>query len=196
MKKPIYKKVWFWIVIIIVVSGAALSGGSSTSSETPQISKDNNTAKKEENKPQEVKAYKIGDKVAVGDVEYIVKKVSKKNEVGPSIAPTSAKDTFVVLKISVKNNGSKSIMVDSTFFKLLSNGKEFEADSMASMSANQNDNGEIKNSFFYESLNPDVSLSGYVVFDVSNSLASANDLQLQVQTGIFGTEKEIIDLKK
>lgn len=192
-KKPIYKRVWFWIIVIIIAA-VATSGGNDSTNTVSNDSSDQNTETKQESEPKEV-TYKIGDTIKVGNVSYKVKKMSTASSVGPSILPSNAKDTFVVIDISVKNNDSKAITVDSNFFKLISNGKEFEADSMASMSANQGEDGEIKNSFFYDSLNPDVSLSGKVVFDVSSDLANSNDLQLQLQTGIWGTEKGLVNLK-
>lgn len=38
VKKPFYKKVWFWVVVVIVVAIAAGSGGSSTTAEKEQTS--------------------------------------------------------------------------------------------------------------------------------------------------------------
>lgn len=86
-------------------------------------------------------------------------------------------------------------MVDSSFFKLKRGGKTYEADAAASLSANQGEDGNITNSFMAQDLNPDSEMSGKVVFDVTPEIAEATDLQLQVQTGAFGTETELINLK-
>jgi hypothetical protein len=78
---------------------------------------------------------------------------------------------------------------------LIQGNKSFNADSAASMSANQSENGNIQNSFFMQNLNPESKATGKIVFDVSPSIASASNLQLQVQEGVFGTKTALIDLK-
>lgn len=47
----------------------------------------------------------------------------------------------------------------------------------------------------YESINPDASLTGKVAYDITQEAIDSTDLQLQVQTGAFGTEKALINLK-
>lgn len=73
--------------------------------------------------------------------------------------------------------------------------KTYEADSAASVSANQKEDGSIDNSFLMQDLNPDSTMSGKVVFDVAPEVANAKDLKLVVQTGIYGTQKGTISLK-
>ena len=127
-------------------------------------------------------------------MEYKVNSVEVAKQVGPSALPTNAKDTFLVVDLSVKNAGDKAVTVDSSFFKLKADGKTFEADSAASMSANQDENGNITNSFFMESLNPDMQQTGKIVFDIPEAQANAQNNVLQAQTGYFGTETVSIAL--
>ena len=186
-KKPIYKKWWFWLLSVILIIGisSAIFGDESQN-------KGSNSASI--NKKDEKKTYKVGDEVTVGKMGYRINSVEVVKSVGPSVYPTNAKDTFLVISLSVKNAGDKAVMVDSSFFKLKDGSKEFEADSMGSMSANQGEDGEISNSFFLQNLNPDVQLDGKVVFDVTEQQANSETNQLQVATGAFGTETELIDL--
>lgn len=186
-KKPIYKKWWFWLlsIILIISISSAIFGDESKN-------KDSNSASI--SKKEEKKTYKVGDEVTVGKMGYRINSVEVVKSVGPSVYPTNAKDTFLVISLSVKNAGDKAVMVDSSFFKLKDGSKEFEADSMGSMSANQGEDGEISNSFFLQNLNPDVQLDGKVVFDVTEQQANAETNQLQVATGAFGTETELINL--
>ncbi|MFG3610903.1 DUF4352 domain-containing protein [Rummeliibacillus stabekisii] len=157
------------------------------------VSKDTTQKSKETKKAKE---YKIGDTVKVGKMQYKVNSISLADQVGPSALPTKASEKFVVIEVSVKNNGDKAVTVDSNFFKLLKENKTFEADSAGSMSANQSESGDIDNSFFLQEVNPESQISGKVVFDVANTVAQSKDLKLQVQTGVFGTETEVIKLKK
>lgn len=206
--KPFYKRVWFWILVVIVIavlgnlatgkgSDNSSSEDSDSSSQTSKVadskeSKESSSSSSSSEKTE--KAYKVGDKVTVGDMEYTVNKLSVTKTVGPTDYPTTAKGTFLVVNLTVKNIGKKSVTVDSSFFKLLDNGKEFSADSSGSMTANQDDTGNISNSFFLQELNPGVELSGNIAFDVSEDQANSQTTVLQVQTGAFGTQKGKISL--
>lgn len=191
VSKPFYKKVWFWVLIVLLFFGigGALSGGENKDSATAT-----STSTNKETTTKEEKTYKIGDDVAVGKMEYKVNSVEVVKQVGPSVLPTNAKDTFLVVDLSVKNAGDKAVTIDSSFFKLKADGKTFEADSAASMSANQDENGNITNSFFMESLNPDMQQTGKMVFDIPEAQANAQNNVLQAQTGYFGTETVSIAL--
>ncbi|EME8259531.1 hypothetical protein AOY35_10535 [Enterococcus faecium] len=191
VSKPFYKKVWFWVLIVLLFFGigGALSGGENKDSATAT-----STSTNKETTTKEEKTYKIGDDVAVGKMEYKVNSVEVVKQVGPSVLPTNAKDTFLVVDLSVKNAGDKAVTIDSSFFKLKADGKTFEADSAASMSANQDENGNITNSFFMESLNPDMQQTGKIVFDIPEAQANAQNNVLQAQTGYFGTETVSIAL--
>lgn len=209
--KPFYKRVWFWILVVIVIavlgnlatgkgSDNSSSEDSDSSSQTSKVadskeSKESSSSSSSSEKTEKAeKAYKVGNKVTVGDMEYTVNKLSVTKTVGPTDFPTTAKGTFLVVNLTVKNIGKKSVTVDSSFFKLLDNGKEFSADSSGSMTANQDDTGNISNSFFLQELNPGVELSGNIAFDVSEDQANSQTTVLQVQTGAFGTQKGKISL--
>ena len=109
--------------------------------------------------------------------------------------PTKASGKYVVLDVTYKNSGNEAVTLDASFFKLVRGEKTYESDSMASMSANQGEDGTIQNSFFLQEVNPDMEITGKVVFDLAPDVAEATDLQLQDQTGLFGTETGIINLK-
>ncbi|WP_156418718.1 DUF4352 domain-containing protein [Lentibacillus amyloliquefaciens] len=71
----------------------------------------------------------------------------------------------------------------------------FEADSIASTTANQNEVGTIEDSFFTEQINPGSEISGKVVFDVSPDVAEADNLKVEAQEGIFGSATKTIKLQ-
>lgn len=122
----------------------------------------------------------IGDKLQVGDVVFTVNERTRATNVGGDYGVDS-KGEFLVLNVSVENLGNEAITVDSSYFKLLANEKKYESDSSAGIYANK------QGDFFYEEVNPDLTLTGFVVFDISPDMHEA-ELTLQVQTGIFGTE--------
>ncbi|MGO4295855.1 DUF4352 domain-containing protein [Glutamicibacter sp. MCAF14] len=206
VKKPFYKKWWIWAIVVVVIFAFAQSGGdsettASTSADSQPSAKAEVAAKedapeKQEPAKEEVaeeKSYKIGDKVVVGDMEYVINGKETAAAVGPAAFPTKASGKFVLIDVTLKNNGNEAVTVDSSFFKLQQGEKTFEADTTGSMYANQGDDG-IDNSFFLQEVNPDSEITGKVAFDVSKKIADSKELQLQVQTGFWGTETGIVDL--
>ncbi|UMT77297.1 DUF4352 domain-containing protein [Staphylococcus roterodami] len=182
------KKGWFWgcggclVLFILIIIGISACTAGITGNLGGNNSKETN------------KTHKIGETVKNGDLEVTVNSVETMKSVGPSIAPTNAKGTFVVADVTIKNKGKEALTIDSSMFKLKSGDKTFEADNTGSMSANQNDNGSIENSFFLQRINPDSTAQGKIVFDVSESIANAKDKKLEVISSLFSVKKITFDL--
>ena len=200
MKKPFYKRVSFWVLVVIVGSVISTLGGEDELTEQTEVSTVVTESKTEDiveesaevvEEVAEVKtSFKVGDVVTVGNMEYTVDGIETATSVGSEYMSADANDTYLIIDLTVKNNGNKAVMVDSSFFKLVDGEKTFEADATGSMYANEG-----ATTFFLESLNPDVGLSGRVVFDVSEAQANSETVKLKVSTGFFGTESEVIDLR-
>lgn len=173
------------VLLMLIIGACAAMGGEDDTKKESSSKESTTTSEKKETK----KTYKIGDTVKVGKMEYKVNGVSTTNAVGTDGFGEKAKGTYQIVDITVKNNGDDAIIVDSDLFKLKVGSKTLSADGGASITANDSNN-----SFFLEELNPDSELTGKVVFDVSNSLID-KEKQLEVSTGFFGTEKDLIDLK-
>ena len=199
-RKSIFKRWWFWLIVIIIIIIIASNCGGNKSA-TPNNTNTNTSNKTTTQAPKKAapkpttKTYKIGDTVNVGKMVYKVNSKSTASQVGPSALPTKASGKYIVIDVTVQNKGDKAVTIDSSFFKLMQGKKSFDADSAASMSANQSESGNIQNSFFMQDLNPESKATGKIVFDVAPSIASSSNLQLQVQEGIFGTNTAMIDLK-
>lgn len=133
---------------------------------------------------------KIGDTLNVGDVSYVVVSVETASQVGSEYLNSTANGIYLVVTLSVTNHSSESLTISDTFFKILSGDKTFDADSTATLYA------DAENSFWYESLNPDLTMTGIVVFDVSEEVANSMDSNLQVQTGFWGTQTGIVSLAR
>lgn len=171
------------IILIIIISAcnAITGGGDSDSNKT--------ASKKEETKA----THKMNEVVKLDKLEFNVTNKAAADQVG-NVLTNKAKGTFIILDVTVKNNGDKAVDIADSFFKLVGDGKTYEADSAASTTANQavspDDLG-----FFGDKINPDSTKNGKVVFDVSKEVANKQNLVLQVQSGVFGTKTEKIKLK-
>jgi hypothetical protein len=136
-------------------------------------------------KPVE-KVYGIGDALKVGDVTFKVNEMKSVKQVGDEFLNKQTDQQFLMMNVSVSNGGKDTVTTDSSFFKLKKGETTYEADSEASIYANNADE------FFYEDVNPGITSTGWVVFEVP---ADQKEFKMNVQTGAFGTEQGVIDLK-
>ncbi|MET3633865.1 DUF4352 domain-containing protein [Streptococcus porcorum] len=142
------------------------------------------------NKKKE-KTYKVGEVVTVKSVEYTVNGKELTTNVGGEFGAT-ANDIFLVVDVTVKNNGKKALTISDDFFKLYKGETEYESDSAAGVYANQDSSAN----FFYSELNPGSTVTGKVVFDLTEAAANDPELVLQVQTGFWGTQTAKIALNQ
>ncbi|WP_025783329.1 DUF4352 domain-containing protein [Sporosarcina sp. D27] len=190
-KKPFYKKWWVWILAIIVVIAVSTSGDdeakiSDTNPVKEQPAKAETPEKAKPEKKEE-KVAGIGEVVKVGKVEFTVNSTSTAKNVGGEYGQ-NAQGTYLLVNVTVKNIGNESITTDTSFFQIKAGEKTYDADSTASIYANE------ATDFFLQQVNPDLSATGVVVFDVSDELIANPELMLQVQTGFFGTETGLIKI--
>ncbi|GGE48002.1 hypothetical protein GCM10011391_28490 [Pullulanibacillus camelliae] len=206
VKKSIFKRWWFWVIVIIVVIiiGVNLGGGSddkSTSASTTTKSSDNSKSKdvpkKETKKPTKKsneKVIGIGDPAKIADVTFTVNKVETSTELKSDnefVDPAKASGKFVILHVTIKNEKKKAISIDSSFFKIMTNdGTTYDP----------SDDGDVlmvipeKQQLFLEQINPGITKTGTIVFDVAKDL-DLSKAHVEAQTGFWGTEKVKINLK-
>ncbi|MFP3379669.1 DUF4352 domain-containing protein [Bacillus sp. SIMBA_069] len=139
--------------------------------------------KKEEPKKEEPKKElsKEGEsskvKIAVGSVESI-------DSVGGEYLKEKAQGVFKVVEISITNNQKDAITVDANSFKLMDNqGREFTYSTQAQTAYDIGNGG--KSDFFLKQLNPGLSQTGKIIFDVP---ADAQGLVLKARGGMTGKE--------
>lgn len=201
LKKPFYKKVWFWVLIVILIGAVGSMGGEDEAAEPTATNESSAESVESETVSSEAETesvaevtYSVGDVVTVGDVEYTLNSVEVADSLGNEYLSVTPQGKYLVVSLTIKNNGNEALLVDSSLFTLKDGEKTFEADSEASMYANQDDSGT-NIGFFLEEMNPDISMDGKIAFDVSEEQANSETTQLQVSTGFWGTETELINLR-
>ncbi|WP_240068625.1 DUF4352 domain-containing protein [Enterococcus faecalis] len=114
VKKPFYKRVWFWIlaVILIVIIGSALNGGSDSNKASDnggeKVTKSSTSASSSKEEKSDT-FYKIGDTVKVGDAEYTLNSVELTDERNQFEKNQPAQ--VVKITYTVKNDGDSDIPV-------------------------------------------------------------------------------------
>lgn len=199
-KKPIYKRVWFWIlaVIALAVVATAVGGdeegessessddsGSEESAESDDSSADEGEASDEEDEgSEEAEVASLGEPVAVGDWEITVSSVGERTaQVGDEFLSTDAQGEFLPVEVSLTNNGSSAeSFFASDFVVIDAEGREFSYSSDASLYS-----GEAGLSILDE-VNPGNTLSGYLYFDVAET---ADIQKVHIDDGWFSDPIEV-----
>ncbi|MFC4559747.1 DUF4352 domain-containing protein [Virgibacillus kekensis] len=185
-------------IVIALFSGGDDSpdtaSGNSGKADQEQTS-DNNQQENDKSETENVKKASVGETATVADVGFKVENVKTTSEIDSGNefvenATTSGK--FVILDVAVKNDQKEPLTVDSSYFKIKSSdGTTYEPITDGAVMMAMGDN---MGDFFLTQINPGLSKSGKVVFEVPKDLKLEGSV-LHCQTGFFGTESIEISLK-
>lgn len=166
------------IIIVIAAIGSIMFGSDDD--------KGKSSVPKTEEKEVEEKRYGIGDTMVVGDVEYTVNSVKSSKTIGDKYFNIKAQETFLIINITLKNNENEPLTVSNSFFQLKKGDKTYDTDDDGAIYLDDN--------IIFDEINPDAKLTGNICFDVTQETIDDKELQLQVQTGSWGTKKGLINL--
>ncbi|MFS7003006.1 DUF4352 domain-containing protein [Carnobacterium maltaromaticum] len=128
--------------------------------------------------------YKVGDVISIGKINYKVNNFEIRN----SNDMTGRNDLIVSIDVtSMSEESEKASFEDS--FVLQIGEKTFEADSTRSGNANTG-----SNPFRYNQLNPDQTIQGFVVFNISKDQAESKKFDLLIKEGSFSSEEATVKL--
>ena len=179
----------FIVLIVIIVIVAIVSSGGDDK-ETTATTTDASPGSKAESTPvkkAEKVLKKMGEELQVGDVVFKVNKISTTKKITDgeylSYSPDSDGSVFLVVNVTIKNAGNELITTDSSFFELRQGERKYTPSTLITTS---------KEFFLYEGINPGLSQTGSVAFEIPEN---EKDFILNVQTGFFGTEQGQIQLQ-
>jgi len=120
------------------------------------------------------------------DVKIVVTGFNSKDSIGDNqFSVAKAQGVFKILSISLTNNQKDAITIDSNSFKLVDDqGREFSDSNEAQMAMMSSVNIKVDN-FFLKKINPGITVTGAVVFDVPKD---AKGFKLKARGGVTGKE--------
>lgn len=181
------------IIIGLFASGDDSSDGAQGESNQPKQEESTNSNDKEND--SKVKKVGIGETATVADVGFTVKNVKTTGKIDSGnqfIEDAKTSGKYVILDVTVKNDQKEPLTINSGYFKIKSSdGTTYEpvTDGQVIMAM-----GDNMGDFFLTQINPGLSKSGKVVFEVPKDLKLKGSV-LHCQTGFFGTESIEISLK-
>ncbi|TWP17043.1 DUF4352 domain-containing protein, partial [TM7 phylum sp. oral taxon 352] len=98
-KKPIFKKVWFWVIIVIIVIGVS---SASQQNKATVVNTNNNNATSE-NKPTEKTTFKVGETIAFDGKEVTVKSIDRDWKSDNQFIKANDGKEFVKVNVSIVN---------------------------------------------------------------------------------------------
>lgn len=166
-----------------VIGNIGNDANQSTTESTQSIS--TSSDKTESNKPKEKEKPVVLSKEGVSsDVKISIIEVKSSKQVGDNqFSTTKASGVFKVIKVTIENNQKDAITIDGNSFKLIDDqGREFNYSSEAQLALISSVNEKYE-SFFLEQLNPGLSKTGYLVFDVPKD---AKGFTMEARGGMMG----------
>ncbi|WP_082686904.1 DUF4352 domain-containing protein [Bacillus sp. FJAT-27445] len=175
-----FMKALIGITVLIVIGIIASIGGgddnAKPASSTPESNSSSKKAPKIEDKP-------LSNEGVSSDVTIKVGSVEDRQEVGNEYTKKKASGVYKIVEVSLTNNQKDAITVDANSFKLVDDqGREFtySSDGQIAYDLGEND-GNID--FFLKSLNPGLTLTGKIVFEVP---VDAKGFVLHARGGMTG----------
>ena len=169
------------IVLILIIAGVA---GSSKSGNSTNSSSSSNSAQ-----PQTQSA-KVGQTVNDGDLAFTVNSVDTAQTIGNSFTQKTAQGMYYILSVKIQNNGKSTQTINASDFSIVDNqGRKYDYSQDGQTAMEETDGST---SFFLQQIQPSLSVTGKIIFDVP---ASAAGLKLMAQGDIF-SNPVAIDLGK
>jgi flagellar hook assembly protein FlgD len=178
-KKPIYKKVWFWIIIIIVIAGF---GAATMPKDTGKKVDDNSNSNS--NSQTEQTTFKVGDKISFDSKIVIVKSMERNWSSGNQYSTPDSGNEYVKVEIHIENDSKDEISYNTFDWKIQdSNGKIVDADSTTYSVDGALGSGQLA---------AGGKVSGFLVFQASSG---DSDLTLRYEPSFWSDKKLEIKLQ-
>lgn len=174
------------LIVIGVLFALGIIGSLAGGEDTNTPSSSSNTPSSSPNVQQAAQPTILSNEGVSSDVKIVVNGMETKNTIGNNQYSTAtAQGVFKVITISLTNNQKDAITVDSNSFKLVDDkGREFSYSSEAQMALMSSIGGKDE-SLFLKKINPGLSVTGKVAFDVPQD---AKGLVLKARGGMTGKE--------
>jgi hypothetical protein len=190
VKKPIYKRWWFWVIIVIVAgaiigwTSAGVGGGEDDGNGNGNGGNGNgNGGNGNGNGGGPTTNYYLGDKVTSGSIEFTAVSVDNKTLLGTEWVGESTENNFVIVEVKIKNVGNSEVRLIASYFELSKSTSTYEVHSGSIY---------LDNGFFLgETIGSGISKTIVIAFETPTT-STAEEYKLTVKGGALSTKQSII----
>ena len=173
------------IFLLLGCLGSSSNNSENTKSDNAQSDDTQPTSEPAQTPTEEQTAYKVGDRVTVGDRAYTITNVKTTASVGDEYTKKTATGVYVLVSMTIENTGKESATMTTNDIKIIdSKGRTFESDSNAWIA--------LKDNILLKQIQPGLPVTGETVFDVPKGI----DANLQVTDGGWTTEPVNITVRR
>ena len=196
-KKPFYKKWWFWVIIAIVVLAliSAIAGGTASGTDTdegrPTVDSD---ADQDIDAPGDDDATPSTEEVTIGDsvsnkagIVFKVESASDSTIAGDGYFTETTAMNFVIVSITITNNGNKEYSANPNNFHLKKGSNEYSHHSATYYYDNGMD--------AFDGINPGITKTLTIVFETPTRSADEEYSLVCEGDSWFATDDITIILK-
>lgn len=174
VKKPIYKKWWFWVVIILVI--AVVIGVVSGSSGG------NDKGEGKDKTPNNTRAY-IGDTVTSSSVKFTVTQVDNVKRLGGEYLGYDTDYNFIIINLNIENDSNSEVSIYDDYFELKKGDTKYELHSGTAY---------VENGFWLiQTVGAKMKKNVVLAFEVPDKTTDS-EYFLNVKGGSFSTKKSIV----
>lgn len=179
-KKPVFKKVWFWVIIVIIVIGVS---SASQQNKATVVNTNNNNATSE-NKPTEKTTFKVGETIAFDGKEVTVKSIDRDWKSDNQFIKANDGKEFVKVNVSIVNKSDSELSFNTFDWKIEDANGAIEGPSGTAFTASDNlGSGDLAVNGKKE---------GSVIFEV----AKDSKIKIHYQPSFWSNKKLLLSRKK
>ena len=176
-KKPVFKKVWFWVIIVIIVIGVS---SASQQNKATVVNTNNNNATSE-NKPTEKTTFKVGETIAFDGKEVTVKSIDRNWDSGNQFIKASDGKEYIKANVSIVNKSNSELSFNTFDWKIEDANGAIEGPSATAFTTNDNLNSG--------TLAINGKKEGSVIFEV----AKDSTIKIHYQPSFWSNKKIVIE---
>lgn len=184
-KKPIYRRIWFWVFILFF---AFLVANLELTDRDEPTAQSGDTQAATQSEKTELPAFKIGDTISTDKSELTILSTETLPEVTYSeflkYTPDSEENVYFILHVRVKNIDKEAISVDSTGFSLYDGEIKYSPTTLL-----------VDDGLSMERINPGTEIEKRVFYDVPADVANSNNLRVVISSGIFSTTGKRVSIE-
>lgn len=177
------KKLLKWGAIgflVLIVIGVIAGGGDSNSNSSNNSGSDTGSSSEPAKNEEVVKMAGLNETVQDKDLAFTVVKVDTAKNLGNSYTQKTAQGMFYVVTLKIENKGKETASFDSSMAKVIDDqGRSFDR-SIDGQTAKGLSEGNVD--LFLQQVQPGLSVTGDLVFDLPETIESAN---LELKGGFF-----------